>query len=93
MDVCRSREGLGICGIYFVFLLQFHFFFFRLLFSICGKRKTMMIFQNLVKGAVVTAFFASSVGAVDNGLAITPQMGCESYSPILREILLMRSRG
>jgi hypothetical protein len=45
----------------------------------------MMIFQNLVKGAVVTAFFASSVGAVDNGLAITPQMGCESYSPILRK--------
>lgn len=40
----------------------------------------MMIFQNLVKGAVVTAFFASSVGAVDNGLAITPQMGCESFS-------------
>jgi hypothetical protein len=44
-----------------------------------GSIKIMMIFQNLVKGAVVTAFFASSVGAVDNGLAITPQMGCESF--------------
>jgi hypothetical protein len=45
----------------------------------------MMIFQNLVKGAVVTAFFASSVGAVDNGLAITPQMGCACDSWMLKE--------
>lgn len=45
----------------------------------------MMIFQNLVKGAVVTAFLASSAGAVDNGLAITPQMGCESYPSILKK--------
>jgi hypothetical protein len=28
--------------------------------------------------ASVAAFWASRAGAVDNGLAITPQMGCKS---------------
>jgi hypothetical protein len=36
-----------------------------------------MAFKNLLRGAAVAAFLASKVEAVDNGLAITPQMGCE----------------
>jgi hypothetical protein len=31
----------------------------------------------------VTALLASRVGAVDNGLAITPQMGCKKVFEIL----------
>jgi len=38
-----------------------------------------MTFKNLLRGAALGAFLASKVGAVDNGLAITPQMGCESF--------------
>jgi hypothetical protein len=36
-----------------------------------------MAFKNLLRGAAVAAFLVSKVEAVDNGLAITPQMGCE----------------
>jgi hypothetical protein len=43
-----------------------------------------MTFKNLWGGAAVAALLASRAGAVDNGLAITPQMGCEV--PPLRHI-------
>ena len=43
-----------------------------------------MTFKNLWGGAAVAALLASRAGAVDNGLAITPQMGCEF--PRLRKI-------
>lgn len=82
---CRSRGVGDLRSIYFVFLLHSHFFFPVRCIQFVGSEKIMMIFQNLVQGAVITAFFASSVGAVDNGLAITPQMGCESCSSTRRK--------
>jgi hypothetical protein len=39
-----------------------------------------MAFKNLLRGgAAVVAVLVSSARAVDNGLAITPQMGCELH--------------
>jgi hypothetical protein len=43
-----------------------------------------MTFKNLWRGTAVAVLLASRAGAVDNGLAITPQMGCEF--PPLRKI-------
>jgi hypothetical protein len=40
----------------------------------------MIAFKNLCREAALAALLAWKVGAVDNGLAITPQMGCE-FSP------------
>jgi hypothetical protein len=51
---------------------------------IYGARKTGMDFKNLLRGAALAALFASRVGAVDNGLAITPQMGCEFSSSLTK---------
>jgi hypothetical protein len=41
----------------------------------------------------VTALLASRVGAVDNGLAITPQMGCKKYSKSYFHLILTFHRG
>ena len=38
-----------------------------------------MAFKNVLKSAAIAAMLASKARAVDNGLAITPQMGCKSF--------------
>jgi alpha-galactosidase len=52
----------------------------------------MMAFKNLRRGAALAALLALKVGAVDNGLAITPQMGCE-FPLDFQDTLLIRIRG
>ena len=46
------------------------------IFKTVKAEKENMAFKNILLLGV-TALFASRVGGVDNGLAITPQMGCK----------------
>ncbi|PMD64842.1 glycoside hydrolase family 27 protein [Hyaloscypha bicolor E] len=53
-----------------------------------------MAFKNLLRGAAVAAFLASKVEAVDNGLAITPQMGWDNWNSFgcdVSETLLLQT--
>jgi hypothetical protein len=50
-----------------------------------------MAFKNILLLGV-TALFASRVGGVDNGLAITPQMGCKkALEPTISSYVVLTS--
>lgn len=71
------------CGVYIslFFLPRFPFCVLVLQagWGFLWSTEDKMSFKNLLKGAAVVAFLAAKVGAVDNGLAVTPQMGCEFF--------------